>query len=294
MGVQKVHAKCVDLLRLACCQFDVAFGDPGANAARAVETIHRLAGDGINFVVFPEAFLTGYCVGTQKGAEELAIEVTAHNGHEITQAAKPLQRIQQACVEAGVHAVVGFAGNNHMDLYNGAALIRDDGVMLRYIKTHLPILGFDRFAMKGHDLPVFETRFGRIGMIICYDLRPPEAARVLALKGADLIVLPTNWPEGAEVSAEYIAKVRAIENRVFLATCNRVGTEGEFTFIGLSKIIDPAGNVLASAGPEEAIIRADLDLSSARNKHIVIRENEYELALFGCRTPELYGQITEQ
>ena len=115
--------------------------------------------------------------------------------------------------------------------------------------------------------------------------------RTLALQDADLVVLPTNWPVGAETAAKPVSLVRAIENRVFLATCNRVGTEEGTTFIGLSKIIDPKGNVLAEAGAEESILVADLNLQQAREKVIVNIPGEYEMDLWGSRQPQLYEPI---
>jgi predicted amidohydrolase len=164
--------------------------------------------------------------------------------------------------------------------------------MRRYVKTHLPELGYDKFVRGGDALPVFDTEFGRVGILICFDLRHPEAARCLALAGADLIVLPTNWPDGAEMAAEHIALVRAAENKVFLATCDRVGTENGTHFIGLSKIIDPYGRVLASAGDSEAIIEADIDLSRARDKRNVIIPGKYEITIEESRRPQLYGNLS--
>ena len=121
----------------------------------------------------------------------------------------------------------------------------------------------------------------------------PEPTRVLSLKGAELILLPTNWPEGAEISADYNAVVRAAENRVFFATCDRVGEENGFSFIGKSKIVAPNGKILAAAGAIEETIVADIDLSQARQKRAVIRPGEYEFEALASRRPELYGALAE-
>ena len=165
--------------------------------------------------------------------------------------------------------VVGFAENANGTLHNAAALF-EPGVAARYYRrSHLPDLGYDKFVQAGHELGVFDTRVGKIGLLICFDLRIPEAARVLALQGAELIVLPTNWPEGAEISAEHVAIARAAENRVFVATCDRVGEEHGFRFIGRSKIIHPTGLVLAAAGADEETIVADVDLAEARQKRSI-------------------------
>jgi predicted amidohydrolase len=204
-----------------------------------------------------------------------------------------LRDLQATCDELDILLVVGFAENGgNGENFNTAALLESGRPARFYRKAHLPLLGYDRFSTGGDDLPVFETRLGKLGVLICYDIRFPEAARVLALKGADLIVLPTNWPSGAEISAEVLSIARAAENRVYLATCNRVGTENGFTFIGLSKIIDPNGKVLAAAGPDETVIIADLDFDLARQKTIVRIPGKYETDVFGARRQELYGELS--
>lgn len=268
-------------MRIACVQANVKFNDPAANIANAIAKIEELASAGVEFVVFPEAFLTGYCVGTRRDAERIAIDASA------------LQPLQTCVERLGTIVVIGFAECADGELFNTAALIEPGVPMRFYRKTHLPFLGYDRFVRAGDALPTFDTRIGRIGILICYDLRPPEAARALALKGADLIVLPTNWPVGATAAARPVSVVRALENKVFLATCNRVGEENGFRFIGLSKILDPYGAALAEAQDEETTILADIDLAVARNKRNVIIPGEYELAIFDSRRPDLYGVLAE-
>ena len=271
-------------MRLACCQLNVAFNDPAANARKVVETLESLKSKGVEFAIFPEAFLTGYCVECQTDAQKISI----------TRDDAPLQIIRAAVEKTGITTIVGFAESRHNALYNTAVLMERGEKDRFYSKTHLPELGYDKFVRGGDDLPVFETKHGRVGILICFDLRPPEAARVLALKGADLIALPTNWPEGAQVSAEHVAIARASENRVFLATCDRVGTEKGFSFIGLSKIISPTGKVLAAAGKGEEIITADIDLAEARIKRNVVIPSKYEMTIFESRRPELYDVLVDQ
>lgn len=280
-------------MRIACVQANVVFGNPNANSERVVHELERLKAQGVDLAVFPEAFLTGYCVASAEAAKQIALHVEANQRHEITTAPDAVSAIRQACTNLDIHAIVGFAGSEGTHVYNGAILFLPDGRMLRYKKTHLPELGLDKFVTPGDDLPVFETMLGKIGILICYDQRVPEAARVLALKGAELIVLPTNWPEGAETSADIMCVARAAENRVFYAACNRVGEENGFRFIGRSKIVAPTGNVLASACDGEETIVADIDLAEARNKRSVVRPGEYEWTVFDCRRPELYGKLTE-
>ncbi len=271
-------------MRLACVQADLRFGDPESNAARAARDLEALAEVGVEMAVFPEAFLTGYCVETREEALQLAIL----RGDE------SLAALRGAVERTGVLLVVGFAEREGDRLYNAAALF-EPGVEPRYYrKSHLPELGFDKHATPGDALEPFETRLGRIGILICFDLRHPEPSRVLALKGAELIVLPTNWPEGAEVGAKYNSVSRAAENRVFFAASDRVGREGGFRFIGQSKIVDPAGRILASAGDTEETLVADLDLQMARQKRAVIVPGKYEWTAFDSRRPELYGALVHE
>jgi MFS family permease len=193
-----------------------------------------------------------------------------------------------------VHALVGYAELQPEAIYNTADLIGPEGRILSYRKSHLPFIGIDRFTAPGNELEIVETKFGKIGILICYDQRAPENARTLALKGADLILIPTNWPEGAEMSANHISRARAAENHVFYACCNRVGTEKGTRFIGQSKILNPSGKTLAEAGDGETTIRAEFDLAIARDKRVVIEAGIYEYDVFQDRRPDLYEPITKK
>lgn len=268
-------------MKLACVQARVEFNAPDRNAEYAIEKVATLAKDCVNLAVFPEAFLTGYCVDTEADARAIAIPYDHAS----------LIRLDAAANEHGVSIFVGFAGRQGDALYNAVALLEPGRGPRYYAKTHLPFLGFDRFVTPGERLSVFDTRHGTVAPLICYDMRPPEATRVLALGGAELIVLPTNWPRGAESSAEHICIARAAENRVYFATCNRVGHENGFDFIGLSKIIDPNGVVLAAAGSSEETIVAELDLTESRLKRRVLIPGKYEIDVFDCRNPGLYAPL---
>jgi len=268
-------------MRVAAVQSNVTFNDPIANAERAIAKLKGLKGDGVELAVFPEAYLTGYCVTSTEAAASIAIPAS----HE------SLRQLKQASEELDMLVVVGFAEVDGENLYNSAALFEPGKDVRYYRKTHLPDLGLDKFVCPGDAIDVFETRLGKIGVLICFDLRPPEATRSLALQGAELVVLPTNWPVGAEVSADHIAIARAGENRVFVVTCNRVGEENGFRFIGRSKIVNPGGQVLAAGADEETVLVADLDLSVARQKRTVTIPGLYETDVFTSRRPELYEPL---
>jgi predicted amidohydrolase len=116
----------------------------------------------------------------------------------------------------------------------------------------------------------------------------------LAIKGADVVVLPTNWPEGIEFIPELIVPTRAIENNVFYVAINRVGEERGFKFFGGSRIVHFFGIPLADGKKnEEDILYADIEPLLAREKHIVARPGEFEVHLINDRRPEFYATITD-
>lgn len=268
-------------MKLACVQANVVFGNPEQNRCAAANRLRALADEGVDLAIFPEAFLTGYCVASLDEAQAISIPRS------------DVDPLREVCDEVGIACIVGFAERKGPQVANSAALLIPGKGPQFYRKTHLPELGLDRFVEPGDALPVFDTPLGKIGILICFDLRIPEAARVLALQGAELIALPTNWPERAESTAATSAIARALENRVFLAACNRVGEENGFRFKGQSLIVAPSGRILASAGGGEETLVADLDLAEARLKRNVIVPGAFETTVFQSRRPELYSKITE-
>ena len=133
----------------------------------------------------------------------------------------------------------------------------------------------------------------RVGVHICYDGGFPESSRCLALDDSDILILPTNWPPGAETFAKYVPNARALENNVYFMSVNRVGTERGFRFIGNSRICDTNGNPMADAPHEqEAILTAEIDVALARNKRLVRVPKEHIIDRWADRRPESYNAIT--
>ncbi len=178
-------------------------------------------------------------------------------------------------------------------VYNSAALIGPDGLVGIYRKAHLPLLGVDRFTTPGDTgFLVWDTEIGRVGIIICYDLRFPEAMRTLALSGADIIALPTTGPTGRKRAPVVHAHASAGE------PCLRPGVQslwrGEWLLVlRHSQITDPRGDVLVEAVDGEELRYAEIAPLQARQKRIVLRPGEFELDTLGDRRPALYGQIME-
>jgi 5-aminopentanamidase len=267
--------------RVAAVQMDVAFADVRCNLDRVRSFVHKAASRGARLVVFPECALTGYCFTSIEEAMPSAVA-----------ARDAVPELVDACRAYDVTAVVGTLLPEGDELYNAALIVTPDAAEPTvYRKTHLPFLGIDKLTAKGESLDVVDTPVGRVGTIICYDARFPEAARTLGLKGAEIICLPTNWPEGAESSPDFVCRTRAYENRVWLVACNRIGTERGFTFIGRSQICDPTGAKVAEAdGTSETILYAEVDVARARDKRVIIVPGEFEMDLIGDRRPEIYGE----
>lgn len=272
-------------VNVAAVQMAPVFMDPAANQRTILEWLGRAAAAGARLVVLPECALAGYMFRNPQEAAGYAEPVPG-----------PFSRtLVEACAALNVYAVVGMLEKEEGAVYNTALLAGPEGVLGRYRKTHLPVLGVDRFARPGDALEVFETPIGSIGLLVCYDMRFPEPPRVLALKGAELIVHPTNWPRASADFPDFVTKAAARASGVFLVSCNRVGQERGADFLGRSQIIPPSGRPLAEADDHsEMMIQAELDLALAHQKKVVHIPGEFELDSFGDRRPELYGALVER
>lgn len=272
-------------IKIAGVQMDVRLADKSANLERMEAALAETHAAGATLTVFPECALAGYCYESLEEARPLAEPLPGPS----------VERLSQTARRLGVHLIYGLLELDGDRIFNSAALVGPNGLVAAYRKIHLPYLGVDRFTTPGdRGFGVHEAGDLRVGMNICYDGAFPESARVMALDGADLIVLPTNWPPGAECTADCVINARAMENAVYYAAINRVGEERGFRFIGRSKICDPNGNQLAFApDTNETILYADVDLTRCRNKHIIRVPNKHEINRFADRRPEFYGKILE-
>ena len=272
--------------KITCVQMDVAIGDVEANRRKIVERMQAAAESGAELVIFPECALTGYCFDSLEEATPFAETIDGRSS----------EAISEVCRETGAYAVVGFIEKDGPDFYNAAMLVGPDGVIGDYRKVHLPFLGVDRFLTPGDkQFRVFELPFGRIGINICYDASFPEAARALKLLGAELIILPTNWPTGAWRTAEFIINARACENHINFAAVKRCGVERGWDFIGRSKVVDFDGDTLGEASREgEEMLTIEVDLQEANKNKIVNVAGSYEIDRLADRRPEFYRIVTAE
>jgi predicted amidohydrolase len=230
--------------------------------------------------IFPECALTGYCFDDLEEARAGAID---RDGPE-------LRRLREASRDLDLRVIVGYLERTGRSVANAVSAVGSRGVEAHYRKTHLPHLGADRFTEPGCDpFAVHDVAGLRLGMLICFDASFPEATRLLALAGADLVALPTNWPAEAMGKAAFLPNARAYENVIYFASVNRVGEERGYRFRGGSRICGVEGEVLAE-GPldAEAILVADVDPARARTKRIERRKGEYWLDRIAQRRVDLY------
>lgn len=276
-------------VQVVCAQVAPVIADLAANRALARQAIREAVDGGAQVIVLPELMTTGYHLDPS----EIAELAESPDGASVT-----------AWVEAlsGSEAVVigGFceAGRDGL-IYNSAAMVSAQGVLGVYRKTHLWDLEPRLFTPGAHPPPVIETRWGPIGMAICYDLFFPELTRALALQGAQLLALPTNSPwnglreEGEAPAPEgvghAIARSAAYLNRVYVAVCDRHGNERGHGWSARSSVISPEGKFLA--GPvryDRVLLRAECDLADANRKRWDNTIND----AFGDRRPQLYDAVT--
>ncbi|NWL77124.1 carbon-nitrogen hydrolase [Pseudomonas taiwanensis] len=269
-------------LKVACCQLAPMIGDLAHNRRIAERAIRAAALQGARVVVLPELVQSGYVFHDLAEAQASAEAVDGPT----------LQLWKALARELEIVIVGGFCERlDDQRVANSAALVDATGLRTLYRKAHLWDAENAIFTPGNEPPPVVETAFGRIGVMICYDLEFPEWVRLPALAGADLLCAPVNWPDGPRPPIERPAEVVRVQanaavNRLFIAACDRHGSERGVNWVQGSVIVDPDGYPLAGPAEEggEQILIATLNLDEARNKRISQHNHLHE-----DRRPELYG-----
>jgi len=251
-------------------QFDVECGRVEDNLTKISGYLETLASENVSLAVLPELFscsfdnqnLKEHSGSTQNIIEKLSIFALDHR-----------------------MAIAGTLPELEGDrVFNTMVFIDTDGkIKGRYRKLHLfRLTGEHLYYTAGSDSVTVESTLGRIGLMTCYDLRFPELARALFLKGAELIVVSAQWPEPRKEHWETLIKARAIENQLFMVCSNRTGKEAGLTFPGMSMIVDPMGKLIAHAGNNESFAVAEIDPATVENIRTLI-------PCMADRRPEVYG-----
>lgn len=244
--------------------------DKARNLSNILNWIDRAASHSAQLVVFPEQILQGYLRDTLVwDAETVAWQFEQA---EVINDSDSVRAIHQRAVQHNLFVVFGMTERHPQYaevLFNSAVLLGPEGVIGVYRKVHQP--GDEKHVYyPGADFPVFDTPLGRIGMLICYDKVFPESTRELALKGADIMIMPTAWGYGGDGSAgeddamvdsyTLFGRVRALENQCWMIESNLCGHHGNLFYHGHSRIINPMGRIVADTGSEEGIALATIDV----------------------------------
>ncbi len=264
---------------IALAQTAPVLNDNEENLRRMSAAIQRICSEQpTNMIVFPELAVSGYECGLN--FTRLAERVTGHS----------VAFLASRAAEFSVYLAFGMPVKEKVEsiLYNSVVMIGPDGELLGdYRKLHLR--GEERLAFRpGYRLPLFETEFGQVGVMVGWDLAFPEVARSLTLDGADLILLSAAW-EGANMEEWRAYTVaRACENAVYVAAANRVGEEPSYSFGGESTLIGPGGQVHTALDEAvEGYAVATIDLDEVRR----VRE---ESQILQCRQPGAYRTLVRK
>jgi len=246
-------------MRVGFIQNNPIFGEIESNLSK-VESLFPY--DNADLMVLPELFNTGYHFLNREEAHALSEPIPD---------GPTTQTLTRICENNKTSIIAGIAERDGNQVYNSAVIVGPSGYLGKYRKTHL--FDTEKNCFNQGDLPfsVFNIGSFRVGVMICFDWRFPESARTLALGGADLIAHPSNLvlPHCPQAII-----TRCLENRVFMVTADRVGTEERIQghplhFIGQSQVVDPDGNILYRASEEnEEIKTVEIDIEKARNKSI--------------------------
>jgi predicted amidohydrolase len=254
-------------------QFAPIFGSPDKNRQTLVEGVSQ---SGVDLLVAPELATSGYFFPSTAEAERLAEPIPGPT----------TEALEKAAAESGTTVVTGIAERGGNILYNSAVIVGPEGLIGTYRKVHLFNEEKLHFSPGTDDFFIFELQGVRVGVLVCFDHMFPEAARSLALRGAQIICHPSNLvlPEYAQLTS----RVRALENRVFWILANRWGEESvadrTLTYTGTSQVVHPRGTILSRADARSDMISTvEIDPDDAKNK-LVTPLND----LFEDRRPELY------
>jgi 5-aminopentanamidase len=260
-------------VRIACCQIAPDVEHPEGNAALTQEAIAAAVSAGAQIVVVPELSNSGYIF---RSLEEVRAAAVPVDGELLAGWAQEAAR--------GDTLVVGGFCELASDgrLFNSAALVSGDGVLAVYRKLHLWDEEKRWFTPGEEPAPVIETRHGRIGLGVCYDIEFPELTRGLALHGAELIALPTNWPleeppPNGRPILHSLAATTAYWSKVFVAVCDRCGLERGVRFEGGSVIAGPDGALCAGPVADHGaeMLYADCDFARTHDKRVGTRNNAF-------------------
>lgn len=260
------------------------------NVARCTDLLRQAKADGAHVALLPELFEGPYFPQSQR--EELFALARPTEGHPT------LEHFAKVAAELELVLPISFFERDGNSFYNSIAVFDADGKRLGvYRKSHIPDgPGYQEkfyFRPGNTGFSTWSTRYGQIGVAICWDQWFPEAARCMALAGADVLFYPTaigSEPHAPELDTREpwrrVMVGHAVANATFVVAANRIGKEDAMSFYGTSFIANHRGDVVADAGQKEGFIAADVDLDA-------VRHYRSSFGFFRDRRPDLYGTIAD-
>jgi predicted amidohydrolase len=260
-------------LTISLLQMDIAIGRPEENFRKLKTMLEQAvqAPEKPDVIVFPEMWNTGYALDRIR-------ELADPNG-ERTKA-----MVSEFCRTHGVNVIAGsIAEKRGTDVLNTIfAFDREGRCIADYSKIHLfRLMDEEKHLTAGNRIGQLELEGAPAGVMICYDIRFPELSRKLALGGAKIVFVPAEWPHPRLHHWRTLLMARAIENQMFVVSCNRVGKSGDTAFFGHSMVINPWGDVLAEGDETEQILQASVSLDEVDRVRRTI-------PVFEDRRPQLY------
>jgi predicted amidohydrolase len=264
------------MLKTGFFQFHPLFGDVKTNLNKIISALNKVEAD---LVVLPELAFTGYYFNSRAELEHLA---------EDPKDSAIVDGLKKFCKTHQLYMVTGFAEKASDKVFNSALLFGPEGMIHTYRKLHLFNTEKDYFDPGDTPLDVISVRGIKIGLMVCFDWIFPEVARILSLKGADILCHPANLVLSY---CQQAMLTRSLENRVFTITANRYGTEtrphGELTFTGQSQITSPGGQLLYRAKPDtEELHILEINIDKAREKKVTDRND-----VLRDRRPSFYHDL---
>lgn len=262
------------------------------NLNRIVDYIEQ-NGKNCDLIVFPELTLCGY-IHLGGYAPWHSYKLGYWNVAEDIRDSEALREIGKAVDKAGCICIAGFAERSKVkyEIFNSAALIEPGRVTRFQRKIHLPTEE-NHFFIPGSNIEVYDTKIGKLGIAICYDFVFPEVVRILALKGAEIVVIIANVLDMANFKemSHALPIARAIENQVHIILCNSIGElrtkKHKISSFGESKIIDSFGKIITEAPADKECV-----LTGILTREELERGASF-LSPFRDRKPEIYGPLTE-
>ena len=259
----------VPAFQAAALQFRIDVGDVSGNRERAVRWIVEAARRGARLCVLPEMWSTGFA--------EDRLPALSRTTPEIVHELRTLAVRWRIVIAGSLPERIGRAVFNTLYVVNATGVVTGE-----YRKAHLfTPSGEDRWFRRGTAATVVPTDAGRIGPLICYDLRFPELTRKYFLEGATVFCAASQWPSVRSGHWDILTAARAVENQVYLVAANAVGPSGPFHYAGGSVVVSPAGERLATAGEEEGIALATIDPA-------VVEETRRRIPCLTDRNPKAY------